>query len=108
MKDMKRLILSIALLTSLNSIHFNALANQAPSSSTAAVEAVNQKAKININDATLAQLKAVSGLGKSKAMAIIKYREMHGNITDEKQLKSIKGIGKKTLARIVEKFELGQ
>lgn len=105
---MKRLILSFALLTGLTSIQFNALANPATSSDSAVVQAASQQAKININDATLAQLKAVPGLGKSKAQAIIKYREMHGDITDEKQLKAIKGIGKKTLARIVEKFELGQ
>ncbi|WAJ70844.1 ComEA family DNA-binding protein [Catenovulum adriaticum] len=105
---MKRLILSIALLTSLNSIQFNALANETSSNSTEVVQTEDKKAKININDATLAQLTAVPGLGKSKAQAIIKYREIHGNITDEKQLKSIKGIGKKTLAKIVKKFELGQ
>lgn len=48
---------------------------------------------ININTATSRQLQELSGIGESKAAAIIEYREMHGGFSDISELLNVSGIG---------------
>mgnify|MGYP000740103231 CR=1 FL=1 len=105
---MKRSIFSLITLTTVLSFNAPLIANESNLSPQDSITANVSYTKVDINDATLQQLMQVKGLGKTKAQAIIDFRETNGKISDMEELKTIKGIGKKTLARILEKFELGQ
>ena len=49
--------------------------------------------KVNINTATLEELQTLSGIGESKAQAIINYREEKGSFKNIEELKEVSGIG---------------
>ncbi|MGM0498659.1 MAG: helix-hairpin-helix domain-containing protein [Bacillota bacterium] len=55
---------------------------------------------ININQADQAELETLSGIGPSKAAAIIKYREQNSFFMEKKDLLNVSGIGEKTLENI--------
>jgi competence ComEA-like helix-hairpin-helix protein len=61
-------------------------------------------AKIDINHATITQLKQVNGIGESLANRIIEYRNKVGRITKLDDLRNIKGIGDTILQQIDKKF----
>ena len=48
---------------------------------------------ININTATEAELQTLSGIGPSKAKAIVEYRKQNGNFKTTADIKNVKGIG---------------
>lgn len=51
-------------------------------------------AVININEAELATLVSLKGIGKKKAQAILKYRSENGAFTTIDELINVQGIGK--------------
>ena len=55
---------------------------------------------VNINTASLTELQNLSGIGKSKAEAIIKYREQNGNFKNIEELLNVDGIGEKLYEEI--------
>ncbi|MPV86525.1 ComEA family DNA-binding protein [Ostreibacterium oceani] len=57
-------------------------------------------AQVNINTATVEELSALSGIGQSKAEAIIEYREANGQFQNADALTNVKGIGEKTVDKI--------
>ncbi|SFH52454.1 competence protein ComEA [Pseudobutyrivibrio sp. OR37] len=57
----------------------------------AAVEA--DDGLININTATLLELRSLPGIGESKANQIIAYREANGNFSSIEDIKKVSGIG---------------
>ncbi len=59
---------------------------------------------ININEASVKELSGLSGIGRSKAEAIIAFRIEHGNFENVDDLKKVKGIGKKTFESIKNKI----
>lgn len=61
--------------------------------------------KININSATLEELKTLNGVGDSKAKSIIEYREQNGSFKSIEDIKNVTGIGEKMFERIKEQIE---
>lgn len=61
---------------------------------------------ININQADQSQLEKLSGIGPSKAAAIIKYREEKSYFSEKEDLLKISGIGEKTLENIRDEIVL--
>jgi competence protein ComEA len=59
-----------------------------------------QSGKININSATAAELDSLSGIGPTKAQAIIDYRNQNGPFQTVDDLLNVPGIGPKTLETI--------
>lgn len=58
-----------------------------------------QAAPVNINTADSTTLaNSLKGVGKTKAEAIVAYREMNGEFKSAEELTRVKGIGKKILA----------
>ena len=53
---------------------------------------------VNINAATIAQLKTLPGVGDTMAAAIVRYREKNGPFRRVEDLLIIRGISKKRLA----------
>jgi competence protein ComEA len=59
-----------------------------------------QAAPININTATAEELAAgLSGVGASKAMAIVRYREQFGDFESIEELAEVRGIGMATIEK---------
>ncbi|MGV3467329.1 MAG: helix-hairpin-helix domain-containing protein [Heyndrickxia sp.] len=56
--------------------------------------------KVNINTADLEQLQTLTGIGPSKASAIIEYREKNGGFKKVEDLTNITGIGEKTFEKL--------
>ncbi|MGA5692536.1 helix-hairpin-helix domain-containing protein [Cytobacillus pseudoceanisediminis] len=56
--------------------------------------------KINLNQANESELQTLSGIGPSKAAAIIEHRETNGPFKDAADLKLISGIGEKTFEKL--------
>ena len=48
--------------------------------------------KVNINTANIEELTKLRGIGKSKAEAIINYREKNGRFTEVEELRNIRGL----------------
>jgi len=56
--------------------------------------------KVNINTANAEQIaSAISGIGDSKAKAIVEYRTSHGKFKTIDSLENVDGIGEKTIER---------
>ncbi|MDY0396740.1 helix-hairpin-helix domain-containing protein [Virgibacillus halophilus] len=62
--------------------------------------------KIHINQATQEELESLSGIGPSKANAILQYREENGMFQSVEELLEIPGIGEKTLENIRESIQV--
>lgn len=56
--------------------------------------------KVNINKASKEELETLSGIGPSKAQAIIEYREENGAFRTPEDLMSVSGIGEKTFEKL--------
>jgi len=48
---------------------------------------------VNINTATIEELKAINGIGESKAKNIIEYRKKNGDFKSIEDIKNVEGIG---------------
>lgn len=55
---------------------------------------------ININSATIEELLTLSGIGESKAKAIIEYREENGNFKNIEDIMNVPGIGEALYEKI--------
>ncbi|MEC1733828.1 helix-hairpin-helix domain-containing protein [Bacillus mojavensis] len=59
-----------------------------------------KEALVNINTATLEDLQNISGVGPSKAEAIIAYREENGRFQEIEDITKVSGIGEKSFEKI--------
>ena len=62
--------------------------------------------KINLNTADVSQLTTLTGVGESKALAIIAYREENGPFTSTEDIMSVPGIKKGTYEKIKDKIAI--
>jgi len=63
--------------------------------------------KVNINTATAEQISStMTGIGASKAEAIVKYRKSHGKFKSVQDLENVAGIGEKTVEKNKDKIAL--
>lgn len=60
--------------------------------------------KVNLNTAGKEELMALSGIGESRAEAILKYREEHGRFQSIEEIKEIEGIKEGIFDRIKEQI----
>ena len=60
----------------------------------------SDNALININTATPEELQSLSGIGETRAKAIIEYREKNGKFQTIEEIKNVSGIGDSTFENI--------
>lgn len=68
-------------------------------SSVGAVD-TEENGKINLNTATAEELMTLSGIGASRADAILKYREEHGAFSSTEEIMNVQGIKEGTYSKI--------
>lgn len=74
------------------------LASQQAGSGTAS--STSKDKKVNLNKASLEELKQVKGLGGKRAQDIIDHREANGKFKSVDELKKVSGIGAKTIEKL--------
>jgi len=73
--------------------------------SSSAMSAQAPDEKININTANAEQIStSMTGIGESKAKAIVEYRKTHGKFKSIQDLENVDGIGMKTVERNKDKI----
>ena len=77
---------------------------QVASTETAQTTTAQSTGKININTASLSDLKTLDGVGDATAQKIIDYRQTQGSFTKPEDLKNVSGIGDKRYDAIKDKI----
>jgi competence protein ComEA len=89
---MKRIALVVLTLLS-----FGAGTASAPDSGKAAPSSTQM---VNLNSATVPQLEALPGIGRSTAEKIVEYRQKSGGFTKVEDLMNVQGIGEKSFLKL--------
>ena len=70
-------------------------------------DGVGDDIRINLNTADAGQLSTLSGIGQSKAEAIVSYREEHGDFASIEEIMNVEGIKEGTFSKIKDKISTG-
>lgn len=70
------------------------------------LQAMEKSGVVNINTATVSELTSISGIGESRAKAIIDYREKNGNFKTIDDIKKIDGIKEGLFSKIKDKIKV--
>lgn len=70
-------------------------------------DGVGDDPRINLNTADAGQLSTLSGIGQSKAEAIVAYREEHGDFASIEEIMNVEGIKEGTFSKIKDKISTG-
>lgn len=90
-----------AFLLGITSITFSVNAeSQATKPTKNNVEEVVKLELVNVNTANAEQLATLPGIGESRALRIINYREQNGKIKSLEELNEIKGFGERSIAKL--------
>ena len=66
------------------------------------VQSSEDNRKVNINSATIQELTTITGIGETRAQAIIDYRTEHGRFSSTEDITNVTGIGAATYDKIKE------
>ncbi|MBB6445958.1 helix-hairpin-helix domain-containing protein [Bacillus benzoevorans] len=80
--------------------------SETPAIGAAAALGSSDEGKVNLNTASEEELQTITGIGPSKAAAIIEYRETNGHFQEVEQLMEISGIGEKTFEKLKEEVSV--
>jgi competence protein ComEA len=67
---------------------------------------VKQTVKVNINTASVSELKSIKGIGEKKAQSIVDFRKANGKFKKTEDIMLVKGIGEKMFAKIKDKITI--
>lgn len=79
---------------------------QVPSDGESADQSTSEASRINLNTADVSQLTTLTGVGESKALAIIAYREENGPFTSVEDIMNVPGIKEGTYEKIKDKIAI--
>lgn len=69
-------------------------------------ESSSKSQKVNLNKASIEELKTLNGIGDSKAASIISYREEQGYFQKIEDIKNVSGIGEATFEKLKDEIEV--
>ena len=75
-------------------------AQEAARPAKASTASASAGAPVNLNTATVAQLEALAGIGKSTAERILEYRQKNGSFKKIEDLMNVRGIGEKSFLKM--------
>ena len=75
-------------------------AQEAARPAKASTASASAGAPVNLNTATVAQLEALPGIGKSTAERILEYRQKNGSFKKIEDLMNVRGIGEKSFLKM--------
>ena len=79
---------------------------QVPSDGGSADQSTSEASRINLNTADVSQLTTLTGVGESKALAIIAYREENCPFTSVEDIMNVPGIKEGTYEKIKDKIAI--